>query len=285
MKDEVSENKISTGEILNLLYNHHEQNNQFVCADEVGDLPAFANRRLDFVACDCWQSSGFRISAFEIKISKSDLRHDLEDPSKHNVFFDFIDTFTIIAPDYVLDAEYKAMIPPKWGIVAISKVTNKEGQQELKWRNVRKPLALCDDQDSKRTFNRAFAASILRRCQNHLSGIRNNEIQKAYHNGYEEGRNTVGGLNWQRLYEEQQAKFGWMRDIIRQLGITRDDPEKAKEIIKQVKAAHDLFESKNSLEWNVKYLRETLTDLCSAYSTLKECLKVEGDSDNKEEGK
>jgi hypothetical protein len=95
------------------------------------------------------------IEAFEIKIAKSDLKRELEDPSKHNVFFDDIDMFWIVAPDFVLDN--LDVIPPKWGVM---KVIASDGKLSL--RVARKPVALHDEQMRQRRLNRPFAASMCR---------------------------------------------------------------------------------------------------------------------------
>lgn len=89
------------------------------------------------------------------KISKSDFRRELTDPSKHNIFFDEIDNYSIVAPDYVLDDQ--RIIPPKWGIYH---VVRNDGKLELK--TVRKPLALHDEKDADRKIGRSFMASLVR---------------------------------------------------------------------------------------------------------------------------
>ena len=146
---------IKAWEIVKLLAEKYNDPGHYVCATEVSNgTGSYACRRVDFVAVDCWPSSGLNIMAFEIKISKSDFRRELFDPSKHNIFFDEIDNYSIVAPDYVLDDQ--RIIPPKWGIVHV--VRNDGGGLELK--TVRKPLALHDEKD--RRVGRGFMASLVR---------------------------------------------------------------------------------------------------------------------------
>ena len=130
---------------------------QCVCASEVGARTGGWQRHVDFMAFHCWDSDNYMIEAFEIKISKSDLKRELEDPSKHNVFFDDIDMFWIVAPDFVLDN--LDIIPPKWGVM---KVYYLETEGKLALNAVRKPIALHDEQMRKRMLNRPFAASMCR---------------------------------------------------------------------------------------------------------------------------
>jgi hypothetical protein len=128
---------------------------QCVCASEVGARTSYVTRHVDFMAFHCWDSENYMIEAFEIKIAKSDLKRELEDPSKHNIFFDEIDMFWIVAPDFVLDN--LDIIPPKWGVM---KVIQSEGKLAL--RVARKPVALHDEQMRKRRIGRPFAASLCR---------------------------------------------------------------------------------------------------------------------------
>ena len=130
---------------------------QCVCASEVGSGTGCGNRHVDFMAFHCWDSENYMIEAFEIKIAKSDLKRELEDPSKHNVFFDDIDMFWIVAPDFVLDDI--DIIPPKWGVM---KVYYLESEGRLCLKVARKPVALHDEQMRKRRIGRPFAASLCR---------------------------------------------------------------------------------------------------------------------------
>lgn len=149
--------QIITPDIVRLLYQKYNDTSHYVCATEVANASGVLARRwLDFVAVDCWPSGGLKISAFEIKVSKSDFRHELLDPTKHNIFFDEIDNFSIVAPDYVLD-DIK-IIPPKWGIYHV--VRDATGALQLK--TVRKPLALSDDPEQERKISRIFMASLCR---------------------------------------------------------------------------------------------------------------------------
>lgn len=69
----------------------YHDSRQYAIAEEVGLTTGFSHRRLDMMALDCYNSNGFRIDGFEIKVSTSDLRRELEDPEKHVAFFDVID--------------------------------------------------------------------------------------------------------------------------------------------------------------------------------------------------
>lgn len=268
--------EIKTNEIVNLLYEHFgSERGRYVCATEVGDVPCGANRRMDFVAVDCWSSGGFDISAFEIKISKSDLRHDLENPEKHNIFFDQIDRFSLIAPEYVLDADYKSMLPPKWGIVSVSRGKDKDWKDCLLWRTVRKPMALVDDPQTHRTFNRAFAASIIRRVVSTVQADANAERDRIRAEAYREGQVTRGGTNWEKLYREASDELNWMRKFCWACGLYNRDETRIKHLTRLITAAKDAESSAGILESTVERLKKHADEVCKAAKTLRTELERE----------
>lgn len=272
----MTSDEIKTHELVNLLYEHFgAERGRYVCATEVGDVPCGANRRMDFVAVDCWSSGGFDISAFEIKISKSDLRHDLENPEKHNIFFDQIDRFSLIAPEYVLDADYKSMLPPKWGIVSVSRGKDKDGKDCLLWRTVRKPMALVDDPQTHRTFNRAFAASIIRRVVSTVQADANAERDRIRAEAYREGQVTRGGTNWEKLYREASDELNWMRKFCWACGLYNRDETRIKHLTRLITAAKDAESSAGILESTVERLKKHADEVCKAAKTLRTELERE----------
>lgn len=107
--------KITATEIRALLREKYENDRQFAIAEEVGNATGLEQkRRLDMVVVDCFRSSGYSIHGFEIKVSKADLRRELQDSSKHNIFFPSIDYFSLAAPADVVDVD---IVPKSWGTV------------------------------------------------------------------------------------------------------------------------------------------------------------------------
>ena len=71
---------ITATEIRALLREKYENDRQFAIAEEVGNATGLEQkRRLDMVVVDCFRSSGYSIHGFEIKVSKADLRRELQD--------------------------------------------------------------------------------------------------------------------------------------------------------------------------------------------------------------
>lgn len=140
----------TAGDIVKLLKDKYRDGRQYVCATEVGLTTGFSSRQLDFIAMNCYRSNGFCIEGIEIKVSKSDLRRELEHPDKHAVFYEHLDYFSIACPKSIIDMK---IIPEKWGVYVVD--------DDGSLRTRRKPLALHDSMN--RPIDKAFAACFMRR--------------------------------------------------------------------------------------------------------------------------
>lgn len=205
--------KFCATDIYGLLFAKYRDDRQWLCATEVGNQTGFASRRLDFVAVNCYASSGYGVHAFEVKISKSDLRRELTDPSKHNIFFEDIDTYSIVAPDYVLDSEYIPLIPKNWGIY-----TAVAGTPD-KLKTVRKPLYLHDEKD--RGIGRAFAFGLIRSLRNaNTDSIEIKKLCEAeYQRGIIVGQKVQSGTDWHARYVDEHERVELLSGILNGLGI------------------------------------------------------------------
>ena len=278
----MKDGKFNAGDIYNLLYERYKDGREFLCAREVADGTGWATRRLDFVACDCYASKGWGIYAFEVKISKSDLRNELFDPTKHNIFFDNIDYFSIVAPNYVLDAEYVQLIPKQWGI--IKAVAGKEEGEPNKLVTYRKPLALHDEKDYK--MSRDFVFCLMRRLRDDPSiketaqEIRNAE----YKRGYEEGKKYVASNEYERLYKSVNDENKIFRRALSALGVsnvwwhnTGDRlEEEARTRAIEIKRYERAYDSLIGLEDQIRLLGGCLEELKAVGKTFS---KVKEDAD------
>lgn len=163
---------MKTVDIERAMAKRFDDHRRYAVAWEVGLTTGGARRRIDMVVADCYASSGFRIDGFEFKISKADLRNDLEDPDKHVSFFDKLDYFTLVCPEGMVD---KSALPEKWGLLTV------KGDDSTRYR--RKPLALHDETD--REIPRGFFASFVRAIQGRDPGSR--QLEAARLQGFEEG--------------------------------------------------------------------------------------------------
>lgn len=151
-----SSGDITANDILVHLNDMYSDQNQYVCAAEVSPRTGARERRIDFLVMNCYDSEQLKIQGYEIKISKADLKRELEDPDKHAVFFDAIDFYWLIAPKQVL---YNIdLIPPKWGVRAVSR----DEKGNVSSRTVRKPTCLHDESMCSRKIKKSFMASFCR---------------------------------------------------------------------------------------------------------------------------
>lgn len=150
---------------------------RYAIAEEVGITTGGGCRRLDMIVMDCYHSNGFRIDGFEIKVSTSDLRRELEDPDKHWTFFEVLDYYTLAVPVGVAEPLMDS-IPQKWGILII----NEDGSTRYK----RKPLALEDRKCTDKSVPRGFMASIMRAIQGQRPAAM--ELEKEYQRGHKDGQ-------------------------------------------------------------------------------------------------
>ena len=233
-------------------YNDHRR---YAVIEEVGLSTGGGTRRIDMVIFDCYQSNGFRIDGIEIKVSKSDLRRELEDPAKHALFFDAIDFYTLACPKEVLDGMMQ-VIPPKWGIIQV----NEDGST----RYIRKPLA--QDDRIEKAIPRGFVASSIR------AVLAVQPSTKELQEEYERGRKDMEGYyksqkSYQRDYvREQYERLKTLDEIERRFRLWGDD----------IKAL-DEFEAFQKLD--ISMIKRELHRACEGLA------KIEGYLNGKEERK
>ena len=187
------------------LRSRYSDNRRYAVAEEVGLTTGFSHRRLDMMVLDCYNSNGFRIDGFEIKVSTSDLRRELAEPEKHIAFFDVIDYYTLAVPPGVVDSLVD-VIPKKWGILII----NDDGGTRYK----RRPLAL-EDKKADKAVPRGFFASVVRSIQSRQPSQQ--ELDEAYESGRkyaEESMNRHFNFDRERV-KEQAAKLDAYDNLMR----------------------------------------------------------------------
>jgi len=123
---------------------------RYVVAVQVNNGAGYAYRRtLDAIVFDTWPSSGLTLHGLEIKITKSDLRRELQDTKKYADFSLHLDYFSIVAPKGIVDLR---LLPPKWGLF--------QPTEDGKLRARRKPLSIHDG--SRKTISRSMTAAFVR---------------------------------------------------------------------------------------------------------------------------
>lgn len=152
---------------------------RYVVALQVNNGAGFSfGRTLDAIVFDTWQSKGLTLDGFEIKVRKSDLRRELQDPSKSAGFTDHLDTFSIVAPKAVIDRD---IIPKRWGIY----VPDDKGTL----RTIRKPLYLHDDSRDRTHVDRSIMAAFSRALVQRSLSREAEDL--AYDRGYRNGEKST----------------------------------------------------------------------------------------------
>lgn len=168
---------IRTPEMRELLRRRFGDSSRYALAEEVADTTGWAKRRLDMVVCSCWESDGLTIEGIEIKVSKSDLKHELENPHKHDVFFGDLDFYSLAAPREVINGMSES-IPKTWGLYEAYR--RKDGELALKCR--RRPVSI---EGSRGDIGRRFFASLVRNL--YAMSPSHHLIQEAERRGYDKG--------------------------------------------------------------------------------------------------
>ena len=245
---------MTADEVLSLLMKRYSNELRYACASEVPSRTGFGDRRFDFVVINCWKSDGFRVDVFEIKVSKADLRHELENPEKHNWAFDDIDRYWLACPEEIVDID---IVPKMWGIIVV-----RNGELVVK----RKPIPLNDDQEHSRTMNRTWAISLMRAVSRSSVEKSKQERQirearnEGYDNGYKDGFAKGAGFN--------PDQYIWKENFCRGMGAycERD----ASRIVDDWDKLRPLVWSKDFLKSNLESLERNLRDLKKTFNNLFE---------------
>jgi len=76
-----------------------------------------APRCMDFFAMSMWPSDGLALHGHEVKVSRSDWRTELRDPSKSEAFRRYMDHWWLVVSDRAI---VRDDLPDGWGLMAVS---------------------------------------------------------------------------------------------------------------------------------------------------------------------
>lgn len=85
-----------------------------VVIEEVAPGTGFGQRWADVLALSCWPSKGYHLDGYEIKASKTDLKRELADPSKHRAVARYCNAWWLVVWDEKILVDG---IPDDWGIL------------------------------------------------------------------------------------------------------------------------------------------------------------------------
>ena len=257
--------KITADDIYRLLAQTYSSTREWVIAGEVQRTTGWSDRRYDFVAMNCYASNSYRIEVVEIKVSKADLRRELQEPEKHNVIFEEIDYYSLAAPAEIIDM---SIIPPKWGVYAV-----KDGKLITRKR----PLALHDEAD--RRIKRSFAASFLRAAisQNIEKKTLAKELQKKYDEGYANGKKSlIWDSQKEENYERLRNEANTYRSILYKLGfpvymgeckVKDEGMQKRQDLLMRCSDIIKTLDAE-SLQWAVSRMEDGVTNIKRAIEEI-----------------
>lgn len=256
---------MKTEEVRAAIRNRYADHRRYAVAEEVGRTTGGGCRRIDVLVMDCYWSNSYRLDGFEIKVSVSDLRRELENPDKHIAFFDVLDYFTLAAPAEVINPVYD-LIPKRWGIL----IVNADGSTRLR----RGPLALADERGKDRKLDRGFVASMVRAIQQRQPA--ESELSEAYERGKKEGvESEQRSYRWEKERLHNQAekvnKYDEMVSRFELWGRSND-----------ITSIMDEFERFRTLHF--EWVRQDIEKCMGALQRLKEGLEGNGEVEGDENG-
>lgn len=157
---------------------------EWVTFFEVRDGAGWDRRTADAVAMNLWKSRGLTLRGFEVKVSRSDLKRELADPSKAEGVAKFCDEWYLVVPKGLVKDETQD-VPLGWGIMEADET--KEGLRTVR-AAVRNPEPM--------PLTRGFMAQVLKGAarmverENH-DWVRREDIAKEIEEAVEQGRACV----------------------------------------------------------------------------------------------
>lgn len=118
--------KFTERQMLDYLHGRYSQTNpgngpRYACAEHVKNHAGFARtgfgRIADFIAVDCWPGGGIQVHGHEVKVSRSDWLHELEQPDKAEAFKRYMDRWWLVVPDTSIVRPGE--LPEGWGLITL----------------------------------------------------------------------------------------------------------------------------------------------------------------------
>lgn len=94
------------------------KSNEYALMWEVSNATGYQSRRhADAVVMNLWPSRGLLVEGFEIKVSRSDWRRELDNPEKAEAVAKYCDLWWVIAPKGIV---HEHEVPAMWGFKEVS---------------------------------------------------------------------------------------------------------------------------------------------------------------------
>jgi len=171
-----------------------------------------ASRRADALALNLWPSRGLEIRGFEIKVSRSDLKRELDDPSKADAIGVYCHTWSLAVPKNLVRPSDP--VPPAWGIF---EVENHEGR--FKRLPTARPI------EEVKAPTRMFMAAIARAAAAEVDSmrkggewLRRSEIQEKLDAEFKRGQEAAPNLHRTEIHD-LKTRIDYAAPILAELGV------------------------------------------------------------------
>lgn len=234
---------------------------RYVVAVQVNNGAGFSyGRILDAVVFDTWPSKGLLLHGMEIKVSKPDLRRELQDTRKFAEFAPHLDTFSIVAPKGVASLD---LLPGRWGLYCPD---DKGGL-----RTQRKPLMLHDD-GHRKEINRSVMAAFCRALV--ARSMSREGLKEEYDRGLAAGK-EIAERETARLRRDHENLSDAVAQFEAASGIkvdTWDDVGRIGEAVKFVRSGG--LDSRFSYSADLRDLGNRLLSLADELDVMKDQMRV-----------
>jgi hypothetical protein len=251
--------KYSAGEVRQILRGHFGDN-RYLFMEEVRDATGFdAGRSADAVALGMYRTVGQLLWGFEIKVSRSDWVHELQQPEKSEAFLKYCDRFALVVSDR--DIVKPGELPEPWGLLAPVETQMKlsaDGQEKklprLEW--VKECPAL-----TPVPIDRVFLCAIMSAATEFSMQARARQERKWRDEGYEAGRKSAEERTGEARYREQLTRCEKvMYEFSQASGIDLNAYTDGKKLGELVNIAKDADRLRDSIEgqlfgWRLKELK------------------------------
>jgi hypothetical protein len=162
----------TSAEVIEGLRSIYGDKQSYAFFTEVGNSTGFkCNRHADVLVMSLWPSRGLEVIGFEVKVSRSDWKRELEHPEKADVIAKYCDRWFLAVGDENIVQEGE--LPPTWGLY----VPNKKGGLRCKMA--------AKNNEFLQPLDRSFTAAVLRSAQAQITGEA--QLAVARDAGYQKG--------------------------------------------------------------------------------------------------
>jgi phage-related protein len=161
-----------SSEVVEALRVHYGDKAVYAFFTEVGNSTGFkCNRHADVLVMSLWPSRGLEVIGFEVKVSRSDWKRELEHPEKADVIAQYCDRWFLAVGDE--NIVQPGELPATWGLYVPAKRGGLRCKVPAKTNEFLKPL------------DRSFTAAVLRSAQAQITGEA--QLTVARDAGYQQG--------------------------------------------------------------------------------------------------